>query len=223
MEANGTSAGRISPLARLRAIAAALLWRPLAWLCVRLFGRVDWQAPAWGAWVARSGRRGGATLRANPRATFAALAVAALLAGGAWYGYQWWKAQPKPLEVTFQVTAPTRTEIESEDAEARKPKPAVIVFDHSVAPISQVGKDVAAGVTLSPALAGAWHWDDDKKLSFTPKDDWAAGAEYTVRFKKGLFKPEARLADRRGQIQHRAHLPPPSRRPSFTRIRSIRP
>jgi uncharacterized protein YfaS (alpha-2-macroglobulin family) len=176
-------------------MAALLVWRPLAWLCLRLFGRLDWQAPTWGSWVAAAGRRSGTRLRANPRATFAALAAVALLAGASWYGYKWYKAQPKPLEVTFKVTAPDRTAIESEDAEARKPKPAVIVFDHSVAQLSQVGKDVVAGVALSPALAGTWHWNDDKTLAFTPKDDWAVGAEYTVRFQKNLFKPEARLAD----------------------------
>ena len=194
MDANATNSGRIPPMKRLRAIAAVLLWRPLAWLCLHLFGRLDWQAPAWGRWVGRAGRRGRATLRANPRASMAALLALALLAGGSWYGYRWWQAQPKPLEVTFKVTAPARTEIENEDAEARKPRPAVIVFDHSVAPLSQVGKDAATGVTLSPALAGTWHWNDDKTLSFTPKDDWPAGADYTARFQKALFKPEVRLA-----------------------------
>lgn len=195
MEANGTNGARISPLARLRAIAAMLVWRPLAWLCLRLFGRLDWQAPGWARAVAGGGRRTGAAIRAHPRASIAALIAVAALAAGGWYGYTWWKAQPKPLEVTFKVTPPARTEIESEDAEARKPKPAVIVFDHSVAQLSQVGKDVAAGVTLAPALAGVWHWNDDRTLAFTPRDDWPAGADYTVRFQKSLFKPEARLAE----------------------------
>lgn len=195
MDANGADTGRISPLARLRAIAAALLWRPLAWLCLRLFGRLDWQAPPWGRWVAGAARRGRATVRARPRTALLALLMLALLAAAGWHGYRWWQAQPKPFEVSFKVTAPARTEIESEDAEARKPKPAVIMFDHSVAPLAQVGKDAAAGVTLSPALAGVWHWNDDKTLSFTPKDDWPAGADYTARFSKPLFKPEVRLAE----------------------------
>jgi uncharacterized protein YfaS (alpha-2-macroglobulin family) len=195
MDENETSGASVSPLARLRAIAVMLVWRPLAWLCLRLFGRLDWQAPAWARWIGRGARRTGAAMRANPRGTAAVLALIALLAAGGWYGHAWWKAQPKPLEVTFKVTAPPRTEIESEQAEARAPKPAVILFDHSVAQLSQVGKDVAASVTLSPALAGTWHWNDDKTLAFTPKDDWPAGAEYTVRFQKTLFKPEARLAE----------------------------
>jgi uncharacterized protein YfaS (alpha-2-macroglobulin family) len=194
MDANGTGAGRTSPLARLRAMAARLLWRPLAWLGLNLFGRLDYQAPAWGGWVIGGFRRTNDRLRARPRVTLALLLAVLLLAGGGTYGYKWWKSQPKPLEVTFKVTAPARTEIENEDAQARKPKPVLVVFDHSVAQLSQVGKDVAAGVTLSPATAGVWHWNDDRTLAFTPKDDWAAGADYIARFQKTLFKPEARLA-----------------------------
>ena len=184
-----------TPLGKLRALWVRLVWRPLAWLFPRMFGRIEWQAPAWGRWVGDAGRRGGATARANPRAAASGVLLVALLAAGGWYGYRWWQALPKPVEVHFKVTAPARTEIEAEDAEARKPKPAVIAFDQSVAPLSQVGKDVAAGITLAPALAGTWHWDDDKTLSFRPRDDWPAGAQYKARFHKGLFKPEARLAD----------------------------
>lgn len=195
MDANGTNAGRSSPLEKLRALAVQWLWRPLAWLAVQLFGRVDWQAPAWSGAVSDGFGRASARLRANPRLTLAALLAVLLLAGGGIYGYKWWQARPKPLEVTFKVTAPARTEIENEDAQARRPKPALIVFSHPVAQLSQVGKDVAAGVTLSPATAGVWHWNDDRTLAFTPKDDWAAGADYTARFQKTLFKPEARLAD----------------------------
>jgi uncharacterized protein YfaS (alpha-2-macroglobulin family) len=191
MASNTTS----TPLGKLHVWWLMLVWRPLAWLFPRMFGRLEWQAPAWGRWIGDAGRRGGATVRANPRAAASGLLLVALLAAGGWYGYRWWQALPKPVEVTFKVTGPARTEIEAEEAEARKPKPAIIAFDQSVAPLSQVGKDVAAGIALSPALAGTWHWDDDKTLAFSPKDDWPAGAEYKARFHKGLFKPEARLAE----------------------------
>ncbi|WLI89106.1 alpha-2-macroglobulin [Massilia sp. R2A-15] len=184
-----------APLAKLRAAWLTLVWRPLAWLFPRMFGRFDWQAPPWCRGIADAGRRGGATVRANPRAAASGVLLVAVLAAGGWYGYRWWQALPRPVEATFKVTAPARTQIEAEDAEARKPRPAVIAFNQSVAPLSLVGKDVAAGVTLSPALAGTWHWDDDKTLAFTPKDDWPAGAQYKARFHKGLFKPETRLAD----------------------------
>jgi uncharacterized protein YfaS (alpha-2-macroglobulin family) len=198
MEKNGTSGAPVSALANMvkgvRALAATLLWAPLAWLCLRLFGRLDWQAPAWGRWLAGASGRAGVSMRAHPRGTLAALVTVAALAAGGWYGYSWWKAQPKPLEVSFKVTRPARTEIESEEPEARKPKPALIVFDHAVAPLALVGKDVTTGLALAPALTGSWHWNDDKTLAFTPKDDWAVGADYTVRFERALFKPETRLA-----------------------------
>ena len=34
-----------SPFRQLRALWAKLVWRSLAWLCLQLFGRIDWQAP----------------------------------------------------------------------------------------------------------------------------------------------------------------------------------
>ena len=70
----------------------------------------------------------------------------------------------------------------------------MITFSQGVAPLSQVGKDVS-GFALSPALAGSWHWNDDKHLSFMPKDDWPAGADYTVKLPRAALKPEARLVE----------------------------
>ena len=175
--------------------AAKLLWTPLAWLALHLFGRVHWQAPAWGSWLGRQGRRAALSVRAHPRNALLTLAAAVALGAGGWYGYGWWQARPKPLEVKFEVANPARTEIEQENAELRKPHPVVITFDHSVAPLAQVGKDVGAGVAVSPAVAGSWHWDSDKVLSFTPKEDWPAGAAYKASFERALFKPEVRLAE----------------------------
>ncbi|MEU6704570.1 L,D-transpeptidase [Streptomyces wuyuanensis] len=36
-------------------------------------------------------------------------------------------------------------------------------------------------VTSSPEVEGAWHWVDDKKLHFRPKEYWPAGASVEVR------------------------------------------
>lgn len=183
-----------SPLRQLRALWGKLVWRPLAWLCLQLFGRIDWQAPRWGQALGRGGRRAGATMRARPALAAVVVLLLIALGAGGWYGYRWWQARPKPVEVTFKIHAPERTAIELDDVEARKPHPVVITFSASVAPLSQIGKDVTS-VALSPALAGTWHWIDDRQLSFMPKDDWPAGADYTARFNKGAFKPEARLKE----------------------------
>ena len=175
-----------------------LVWRPFKWLATGLFGQLHWQAPAWMRWSADkcgfAANGLGSRIKAHPRKSLALLAILASLGGAGWYGYQWWQAQPKPVEVTFEVTEPARTEIEAEEEDARKPKPLVITFDHSVAPLAGVGKDVSAGITVSPALAGTWHWNDDKTLSLTPKDDWSVGAEYKLEFSRSLFNPEVRLA-----------------------------
>jgi uncharacterized protein YfaS (alpha-2-macroglobulin family) len=192
-----------SPFPLLRALWTRWVWQPLAWLFLQLFGRLDWQAPRWGQALARGGRRTGATAHRHPRAAVLLLLVLIALLAGGWQGYTWWKAQPKPVEATFKIVAPQRTTIEADEAEARKPRPAIIRFSLPVAPLSQVGKDVST-IALSPALAGAWHWNSDKELTFTPKDDWPAGADYTINFSKGALKPEARLAD---QAPHFATAP----------------
>ena len=177
-----------SPFRQLRALWEKLVWRPLAWLCLQLFGRIDWQAPRWGQALGRGGRRAGATMRARPApGRRGGAAVDRAWRAGGWYGYRWWQARPKPVEVTFKIHAPERTAIELDDVEARKPHPVVITFSASVAPLSQIGKDVTS-VALSPALAGTWHWIDDRQLSFMPKDDWPAGAEYTARFQQGRLQ-----------------------------------
>lgn len=172
-----------------------LAWLPLAWILRQLFGRLDWQAPAWQRWTLRRMQQAGAAVVRRPGRFLLLLLVLALLAGSGWYAYRWWQARPKPVEVTFKVREPARTEIEQEEAEDRLPKPLQIRFDHSVAPLAASGKEIAAGISTSPALAGVWRWRDDKTLSFAPADDWAVGAEYTVRFERKLFKPEVRLAD----------------------------
>ncbi|MFL6706932.1 MAG: MG2 domain-containing protein [Massilia sp.] len=190
---------------QLRALWEKLVWRPLAWLCLQLFGRLDWQAPRWGQAIARGGRRAGATARARPALAAGLVILLACLCAGGWYGYRWWLARPKPIEVSFKVDAPARTSIEAEEAEQRKPHPLVIKFDKGVAPLSQVGKDVNT-FTLAPALAGTWHWVDDKVLTFTPKEDWPAGADYTVRFPKAAMKPETRLAEQEARFATAAFI-----------------
>ncbi|MEO6922120.1 MAG: alpha-2-macroglobulin [Collimonas sp.] len=169
-------------------------WMLVLWLLNLVFGKVSWQAPAWARWSGRQGQATIAAARSKPRHFLLGLLCALVLAGGGWYGYHWWQARPKPVEVMLKVSNPGRTEIEQEDPANRLPKPLLISFDHSVATLAMVGKDVASGITVSPAIAGTWHWNDDKTLSLTPSEDWPVGSEYQVGFDKKLFSPEVRLA-----------------------------
>ncbi|MFC5473987.1 MG2 domain-containing protein [Paraherbaspirillum soli] len=175
-------------------IVLMVIWTPLRWLLRQVFGNLNWQAPAWLHWSARRGFAAAVGVRRHPRKALIGLAAVLLLAGGGWYGYHWWQARPKPVEVTFKAVNPGRTEIEQDDPANRLPKPLLIKFDHSAATLAAVGKDVSSGITVSPAIAGGWHWDDDKTLSFKPSEDWPVGREYKLGFDKQLFSPEIRLA-----------------------------
>ncbi len=213
-EKNGRRGNLAAAISFLAATGAAFasagksIWRPIRWLLTHLFGSLHWQAPAWGRWTADQSRKSSrfiaTTVTAHPGRTIAALLVLAVLAGAAWFGYQWWQAQPKPLEVTFSVTNPERTEIEAEDEEARKPKPLQVEFSHSVAPLAAVGKEATAGITVTPAVQGSWRWSDDKILTFTPKDDWPVGTEFKLAFDQTLFVPEVRLNEYETSFQSAA-------------------
>ncbi|MEC5218222.1 uncharacterized protein YfaS (alpha-2-macroglobulin family) [Actimicrobium sp. GrIS 1.19] len=185
----------ISPLRQAARVTLRWIGGVVAALLALLFGRVSWQAPGWLRWSGSMLGRSATAMRAAPRKSAAGLLMLALLAAAGWYGYQWWQARPKPVEVTFQIVAPARTEIESDDAAARLPKHVVINFSKSVAPLALIGKDVRSGITVKPNPAGVWHWDDDKTLSFVPSQDWPAGADYAVAFAPALFKPNVRLAE----------------------------
>ena len=91
--------------------------------------------------------------------------------------------------VKIALTAPTRTVIE----ENLPPNPLVLVFDHSVAPIALVGKDVTDGIVLMPALPGNWHSDNENTLTFKPKTDWPVGITHKVSFSAKAFTPKTIL------------------------------
>ncbi|HEY5993400.1 MAG TPA: alpha-2-macroglobulin [Gallionellaceae bacterium] len=101
-----------------------------------------------------------------------------------------WKSAPPPEAASFSVTEPGRTVYEAPDEAGRAPKPVVIRFNDSVAPLADSGKEVSAGISLSPAHPGKWRWTDDRTLMFTPAEDWPIGRKFTVNFEKTLFKPE---------------------------------
>jgi uncharacterized protein YfaS (alpha-2-macroglobulin family) len=167
-----------------------------------LFGEFNWQPPSWlrnavGA-TQSSGARVGAYTRANPRAVSGMAAAVVVLALTAFFGWRWYQAQPKPVEVTFDVTPPAVTCYACDPPGT--PNPLVVLFDSSAAPLDRAGHDVdaaKAGISIRPDIAGQWTWGDDKTLRFQPAADWPIGQTYRVSFDRGFAAPQVRLAEDR--------------------------
>lgn len=177
-------------------LAATWLWRvlllvlsPVAWVLRQVVGSPNWQAPNWLQWagekLAPLGRK------AQDRAAWVALA-AVLALGGAWgvlHGPQggwknWWNWQTfngakedaaKIGATGISVSGPERTPYDGD----AKPRPVVLNFSASAAPLARVGKE-AVDVSQSPALAGKWTWAAVNRLEFLPDQDWPIGETYTV-------------------------------------------
>jgi hypothetical protein len=88
------------------------------------------------------------------------------------------------------VTAPERTAIEKDEL----PHPLIIIFNASVAPLEQVGKEISQGLTMKPAVSGHWLWTDDKTLVFRPENDWPVGSVHEVDFEDSLVAEQIVLA-----------------------------
>lgn len=188
-------------LARLPLVLVMGVWRLLAFV-LRLLGRllgivvgrVSWQAPGWMLAAERGGLAGWGVIRRNPGRVAAVLGGIAVLAGGGWLAYKYDKERPKPPQpvvATMQATAPALTDYTAEPITIH---PFDLNFSQSVAPLALVGKDVTAGISLQPAVAGKWNWVSDRLLRFTPDGDWAVGQQYKGRFDKAvLFAPQVRV------------------------------
>ena len=184
--------------------AGGLLARAVRAVLTPLFGTLNWSAPPWVRWVGQRMAAIAAAAAAKPLNAAIALGLVAAVGFGAHSGYKWWKARPKPLEVTMTAQNPPRTPIENEDENDRGPRALVINFNHAVAPLAQVEKEVKEGITIEPALAGTWKWVTDKQLEFAPKEDWPVGATHTVGVAKTVVASHIRLAD----YNVKFHTPP---------------
>ncbi len=169
----------------------AWAWRLLLGIVVALVGR--WTAPAWLRWGAAGTRRwagaGGARVRARPMASLGLLLLAGAVAASSWWGWRWWQAQPRPVETSLSARAPGITDFANNGA----PKPLVLDFSQSAAPLAAVGKELPEGLLLTPALAGTWRWVGDKRIEFTPKAEWLVGTPYRVTLNKAQLAPQVRM------------------------------
>jgi hypothetical protein len=171
-------------LETLRGIPATL-----ASVVTRIIGRWQWQPPAWPGWTGRSTAQAARYVAADARRIVAFLLVLATTIG-AWI---WFVTRPVPHYVTYIVSAPGLTEYNERGIDSIKPL--TVEFDESAAPLQQVDKVLTAGIALSPKLPGAWRWETDKQLVFTPKNDWPVDQSFTVRFDTRFFALGVRLED----------------------------
>ncbi|MBI5883800.1 MAG: alpha-2-macroglobulin family protein [Elusimicrobia bacterium] len=104
-------------------------------------------------------------------------------------GILWYQHQPKVVRFSVTGNAPGPTRMSDNPA----PDPVHVDFGGSAARLDKMGKPVARGITLSPSVHGIWRWETDRRLTFTPKEDWAIGQEYVVKLDKSLFPDHVKL------------------------------
>lgn len=178
----------LSMLSRAFGLVLSLIGKLLA----LVFGSVEWKAPGHLRWAGARMRAGAGAMAAHPGRSALVLALLVAAGAGGWYGWKWWQAQPKPVEVKFEVVNPARTAIEDDAG----PNPLLVNFTRGVAPIALIGKEIAQGIEVVPALAGTWRWASDRRLEFQPKEDWPVGAEFQVTLARDAVAPQIRLAAR---------------------------
>ncbi|MBT9458110.1 MAG: alpha-2-macroglobulin [Burkholderiaceae bacterium] len=175
-----------------QASGGSRIWGGIGRAASSLLG--TWSAPPWlrwsGAKLHAAGSASVSTVKSRPR-TSAGVLAAVLAAGvGGYYGYAWWQARPKPIEVSFAVTNPPLTDFLNNGTA----QPLSVKFSKSVAPLALVGKEVQAGIVATPAIDGSWRWAADDRLEFTPKQEWPVGAEVKVVLDRQAVAPQVRLA-----------------------------
>lgn len=168
---------------------ASLLFLAGGWLLALIFGSMRWTPPGWAAWGWRRTVALGRVARVRPGRSAIILAMVVAFGYGAWAGWAWWQARPRPVEVGFEVTNPARTDVEN----SGKPNPLTVNFESGVAPLELTGKEVTQGISISPAIAGTWRWVSDSELEFSPTEEWPVGAEFKVSFARDAFAQQIRL------------------------------
>ncbi|QGU86652.1 alpha-2-macroglobulin family protein [Erwinia sorbitola] len=188
--------------------------KALCWLLSRMFfvlglllrpllGEVRWRAPRWVAPLKTGFARLEQGVDRHPR--IIALSVLLLAAAGVAgvYGWHWWQNRPKPIDVAPLAIQQSKAQVVNPAAvDYSVAKPAVqqltLRFNQSVAPVTLVGKPVTSGISLKPALAGEWQWQNAWTLLFTPQQPLPMGANYEATLEPDvLLAPQIRLEQTR--------------------------
>jgi uncharacterized protein YfaS (alpha-2-macroglobulin family) len=169
------------------------LIRPFAWLARllrkiarTLFGQLSWTPPHW---LQRGFVRSVLFWRRHPFLVPAGVLLAFLLASGSLWTWRWYQRQPKPHTVSATVAPIPVTPLEKE----LKFPPLSIEFSESAARLEDLKSASLQHLRLDPPLAGTWKWLNDRKLVFTPTEDWPADRKYRIIFDKDLFPSHVRM------------------------------
>ena len=110
-----------------------------------------------------------------------------------WHGLTPDRVEPTRVQsATMRLEVPKRTAVEDNGT----PNPVTIAFPANVAPIALVGKE-AVGVTMEPALRGAWVWAQPNRLVFQPAEDWPVGQGYLVKLGDDTLAPHIEIDKRK--------------------------
>lgn len=166
----------------------------MTYLLKCILGKITWTSPAWIDYLRQKAKTA-------PKLFFGTCILIAFMLFVALYAVNWYRHLPKPQWVTANITAPDITPL-SEDP-TYNPEPSKLTIEFGiyspqfqtvgVAPLSQINQQVEKGVTLNPTMRGVWVWESDKRLVFTPAEDWPAGTSYKIQFAKDFFAREAKM------------------------------
>ena len=146
-----------------------------------IVGRIAWQPPKW---IASAGQRLAVArqwLLADRWRWITLVSMLVLLTAGTY----WYKHRPVPNYAGYTVAAPALTEFD-ENGNATI-HPLEVEFSEAAAPLQQIEKVVTAGIAISPAIPGKWFWLTDRKLQFTPRNDWPVDGAFSVQMDKKRF------------------------------------
>lgn len=140
-----------------------------------LFGRWQWEAPAWLRTVGTRIAAGWRYVRSHRTVSIGGGLFLVAVAAGLVYVL----TRPTPHYVAYVVNPPELTTYN--DNGTISIKPMSILFNESAAPLKLIKKPLQTGIDLSPAIAGTWYWLSDHELQFTPKDDWPVDGAFKVK------------------------------------------
>ncbi|MEY2529263.1 MAG: alpha-2-macroglobulin [Verrucomicrobiota bacterium] len=172
------------------------LWpiiRPFAWLARWLrkifrtaFGQLSYNPPRW---LQLGFARAVLFRRGHPILAAIYVLLAFLLVSGSIWSWRWYQRQPKPHTVSAVVADIPVTPLQKE----LKFPPLTVEFSESAARLEDLKNPTLQHVRLDPPVAGAWKWINDRKLSFTPAEDWPADKKFRVVFDRDFFPSHVRM------------------------------